>query len=52
MIGMGDLTPVEGNKGFDFGNLFKTSAGNTDTISQETLQAIASIKASLFHHHL
>ena len=44
MIGMGDLTPVEGNKGFDFGNLFKTSAGNTDTISQETLQAIASIK--------
>jgi hypothetical protein len=30
MIGMGDLKPVEGNKGFDFGNLFESKVSKED----------------------
>jgi hypothetical protein len=40
MIGMGDLKPVEGNKGFDFGNLF------ADKVTKEDPEELVKILAN------
>ena len=43
MIGMGDLKPVEGNKGFDFGNLFAEKVTKEDDVL-DLADALSNIK--------